>query len=251
MVRSGLAVGLERLFAPEELQRLLLTLPNGAAVCGHLPAPASAVPWFDEVCERLGHLGFLDEEFFTEVTTQRPEHSGEIAALRDAALGVGVRPRAPGGPQPQAPGSFNSVAGASGPEPAQVLASQTKALQVRREVFGERHPHTAAAYSDLSRTCVALGNHQQALEYARLALEIRREVLGERHPDTATSYTDLGARHWSLGNHKLALDCQGLALEIRREALGEGYSDTAASYIIVASIYGRVGEHLRALPLGR
>ena len=122
-----------------------------------------------------------------------------------------------------------------------------KALEIRRELFGERHPDTAASLNNVGGAFGNLGDHKRALEYKEKALEIRRELFGERHPDTATSLNNVGTTYGKLGDRKRALEYTEKSLEIRRELFGERHPDTANSLSNVGSAYGEMGDSKRDL----
>ena len=67
----------------------------------------------------------------------------------------------------------------------------TRALELYREVLGERHPGTITSMNNLAALYDATGRYDEAERLYTRALELRREVLGERHPDTITSMYNL------------------------------------------------------------
>src|SRR5262245_30396547 len=73
---------------------------------------------------------------------------------------------------------------------AQPLFQQ--ALDIFREVLGEKHVLTAICYNELATNLNALGQYTAAQPLYQKALDIRRELLGEKHPATAVSYNNLG-----------------------------------------------------------
>ena len=107
------------------------------------------------------------------------------------------------------------------------LHFEEQGLEIRRFLYGERHPDTATSYSNLGNTYGELGDHKKALEYQQKALEIRLELFGDKHPNTAASYNNLGGTYGELGDHKKALEYQQKALEINRDGFGEIHPDTA------------------------
>ena len=106
------------------------------------------------------------------------------------------------------------------------LEYQEKALELRKELFGEKHPDMARSYSNVGYTYGALGEHRKALEYQEKALELRKKLFGEKHPDTATSYNNVGSTYGALGDHRKALEYQEKAFQIQRELLGNTHPDT-------------------------
>ena len=70
-----------------------------------------------------------------------------------------------------------------------------KALQIRRDYYGDKHALTADALMQVGKIERSSANPFRAVEYFEEALEIRREVLGPDHPDVAESLTFLGDLH--------------------------------------------------------
>src|SRR5262249_49085641 len=68
-----------------------------------------------------------------------------------------------------------------------------KALAVREEVLGPKHPVTADSYNILAFLLHGQGQARDAEAWYRKALTVREEVLGAKHPDTALSYNNLAA----------------------------------------------------------
>ncbi len=67
-------------------------------------------------------------------------------------------------------------------------------LEVRRREFGEAHPDTLMAMSNLAETLRAQGELSRARELHERVLEVRRRVLGEDHPETLRARDNLGRR---------------------------------------------------------
>ena len=112
-------------------------------------------------------------------------------------------------------------------EPA--LEHCQKALNIRQELLGEKHPDIAQSLNNIGGTYGALGDHERALEYKQKALNIRQELLGEKHPDIAQSLNNIGGTYGALGDHKKELEYYEKALKIRIELLGKQHPDTLCS----------------------
>ena len=72
------------------------------------------------------------------------------------------------------------------------LDSEQHALDIRLELFGEEHAHTANSYHNLGTIQHSLGNFNAALDSEQHALDIRLKLFGEEHAATANSYYSLG-----------------------------------------------------------
>lgn len=68
-----------------------------------------------------------------------------------------------------------------------------RALDLRRETLGEKHPDTIRSMEDLASTYYQQGRYDEAEVINREALDLRREVLGEKHPETTQRVTYLAS----------------------------------------------------------
>ena len=127
------------------------------------------------------------------------------------------------------------------------LEYSEKALEIRRELFGDKYYNTANSYSNVGNAYGRLGDYERNLEYSEKALEIQRELFGDRHPNTAASYNNVGSVYGQLGDYGLSLEYSEKALEIRRELFGDRHPDTAVSYNNVGRAYSRLGDYNRSL----
>ena len=71
------------------------------------------------------------------------------------------------------------------------LVYAEKALEIRLELFGERHPDTATSLNNAGAFYGQLGNFKRSLEYSEKVLKLNREILGAKHPDTIFSAGNL------------------------------------------------------------
>jgi tetratricopeptide (TPR) repeat protein len=133
-----------------------------------------------------------------------------------------------------------------------------QALAIMRQVLGEEHPETAAAYNNLAGCQQSQGRYGQAERGFERALAIRRQALGEEHPDTAAVYVNLASCQQDQGRYARAERGFERALAIWRQALGEDHPHTAVAYNNLASCQqdqGRYGEaergYERALAIRR
>lgn len=69
-----------------------------------------------------------------------------------------------------------------------------KALRIRKEIFGERHPEVVEIYMNIGISLNALGKRNEALENYQKGLQIITEFFGERHPFATMSYSP----YWSV-----------------------------------------------------
>jgi tetratricopeptide (TPR) repeat protein len=126
-----------------------------------------------------------------------------------------------------------------------------KALAVREEVLGPRHPDTAQSYDNLASNLDALGRANEAEPLYRKALAVREQVLGPRHPHTASSYNNLAYNLEAQGQAKEAEPLYRQALAVCQEVLGRKHPDTALSYNNLAGNLQAQGRAKEAEPLYR
>jgi Tfp pilus assembly protein PilF len=64
----------------------------------------------------------------------------------------------------------------------EALVPARQALEIRRQVLGDKHPEYATSLHNLASLYQAQGKYAKADPLYRQALEIRRQVLGDKHP---------------------------------------------------------------------
>lgn len=91
--------------------------------------------------------------------------------------------------------AYDNLADCYGGKNAQTTAADyySRALQIRRQLFGEEHPEIARSYDNLGYTYFCSGDLKQAFEYYRQGLALRLKLLGPAHPLVSVSYAHLGA----------------------------------------------------------
>jgi tetratricopeptide (TPR) repeat protein/CHAT domain-containing protein len=126
-----------------------------------------------------------------------------------------------------------------------------KALDLRKDVLGERHPDYAQTLNNLALLYHAQGEYTQAEPLFRKALAVYKQVLGERHPLYAISLNNLALLYDSQGQYAQAERLFRQALEIKKEVLGERHPDYAQSLNNLAGLYESQGKYAQAEPLYR
>jgi len=74
---------------------------------------------------------------------------------------------------------------------ADALSLSAEALQLRREVLGERHPDTLQSFNNYAFILETLDRTIEAIPLHAKTLELSRAMLGERHPNTLGSLENL------------------------------------------------------------
>jgi tetratricopeptide (TPR) repeat protein len=124
-----------------------------------------------------------------------------------------------------------------------------KALAIRRQALGEKHPDTAEDYNRLAVNLNAQGKYADAQPLYEKALAVWRQALGEDHPTTAKGYNNLADNLKAQGKYADAQPLYEKALGIWRNALGEAHPDTAAGYNNLATNLDDQGKYADAQPL--
>ncbi|KAK4062652.1 uncharacterized protein Triagg1_9770 [Trichoderma aggressivum f. europaeum] len=124
-----------------------------------------------------------------------------------------------------------------------------RALDLRRKVLGERHPHTLESMASLAAAYHYQGQHEKAKARYKEAMELRRQTLGEKHPDTLRAMTLLGQVYQSHGQYKEAEALYEEALPLQREVLGEKHTHTLESLASISAVYHYQGHYAKAKPL--
>ena len=123
-----------------------------------------------------------------------------------------------------------------------------RALKIRKQTLGERHPLTATLLRDLGVLLYDQGDYDGARPFLEDALANQEETLGLEHPDTALTLNDLGVLHSAQGDFKAARACHEKALAIRSTILPAGHPDIAQSLSNMGVVSIELGDWLAARP---
>ncbi len=124
-----------------------------------------------------------------------------------------------------------------------------RALAIREQALGPRHPSTASSLNNLAELLRAVGDYAAARPLFERALAINEQALGSSHPDTATSLSNLALLFSSVGDYAAARPLFERAIAIREQALGPRHPDTATSLNNLALLFDSVGDYPAARPL--
>ena len=125
-----------------------------------------------------------------------------------------------------------------------------RALELRRSMLGEEHPHTLVSAGSLSFTLYEVGQYEPARQLAEDTLIRCRRVLGEDHPHTLRSATIFAAALWGLGRYEPARQLAEDTLIRCRRVLGEDHLDTLLSATYLVAALWRLGRYGLARQLG-
>lgn len=133
---------------------------------------------------------------------------------------------------------------------SRALELGSTALEMQRELLGNKHPDVATSLSNLTSYHTNLRNYSRALELGNQALEMRRELLGDKHPDVADSLNNLSSCYFGLGNYSRAFELGTEALELRRRIQSDKHPKIATSLNNLANIHFDLRDNYRALQFG-
>jgi len=120
----------------------------------------------------------------------------------------------------------------------------SKALEIWRGLFGEKHPDAATSYNNLGMVYQAKADFDKAIELYTKALGIVKTLFGENHPHVARSCNNLGGAYLEKGDLARAIDFHTKTLEILT-GLGNRVEELKRS-LYVADLLERAGRRREA-----
>jgi CHAT domain-containing protein/Flp pilus assembly protein TadD len=121
-----------------------------------------------------------------------------------------------------------------------------QALDLRKQLFGERHPAVANSLNNLAVVCHAQGDLVQARKLSQQALDLRKQLFGERHPDVAASLDTLAEVCRARGDLGQARKHAQQALDLMRQFFGERHPDVATALDTLAEVCHDQGDLVQA-----
>ncbi|CAE6408331.1 unnamed protein product [Rhizoctonia solani] len=108
-------------------------------------------------------------------------------------------------------------------------ALQVEVLDARKQVLGDRHPHTLNSMNNLAQTYVRLSRLHDAQALFIKAFEGRKDTLGVHHRDTLSTMSSLASTYLDLG---LWEDAEKLHMntDIYSQTFGEDHDETEFAY---------------------
>jgi tetratricopeptide (TPR) repeat protein len=123
-----------------------------------------------------------------------------------------------------------------------------RALAIREQVLGEKHPDTAESLYNLGLLLQAQGDLAGARLYLEQALAMRRAVLGPLHPYTLQSMGSMGYLLRAQGDLAGVRGYYEQMLAISREVLREHRSDAMVSINYLGTLLFLIGDLAAARP---
>ena len=108
-------------------------------------------------------------------------------------------------------------------------ALNQRALEIYRQVYGERHPLVAGALINLGSSQFDRGNYGEAARFEREALGIEEAWYGKDHPETASAETILGRALMFSNHYDEAVDLFQRALAIQEHVYGPVHPRVASA----------------------
>lgn len=124
-----------------------------------------------------------------------------------------------------------------------------RAVELARQVFGEKHSDTVKLTNNLAALYRATGEYQKAEKLFSQTLKIKESQLGPNHLDLAVSLNNLAVIYWEMGQPANAVPLLQRALKIQESQLGPNHTDVALSLNNLASLYQAIGEYDELEPL--
>ena len=122
-----------------------------------------------------------------------------------------------------------------------------KALQIRLNVLGKIHPHTADILNNMANSFKRQGKHVKSLEYYKDARDVYIQTLGKDHVHVATSNNNMAFVYEILGKFDKALENYNIALEILIKYFHDKHPHVAVTYFGMGNIYRNMNKHDNAL----
>lgn len=129
---------------------------------------------------------------------------------------------------------------------AQAERCTRRALHIRIQMLGEKHPQVAESLSTLAELRYFLGAYEQAKALHQQALCLRMQQLGPAHPDVATSLNNLAGVLCMQEEYEAAEPLYAQALRFREQLYGAWHLDVAESLQNLGYLYMQQGRYTLA-----
>ena len=117
-----------------------------------------------------------------------------------------------------------------------------KSFDLRKVLYGHRHPNVAASLSNLGSVHSEMGDLATARDFFQRSHVLREENYGEMHPYVADSLSNLGILYSKICSHEKAIQYHERALEMRKKLFFEDHGLIADSYNNLALAYKFAGQ---------
>ena len=134
---------------------------------------------------------------------------------------------------------------------ADALPRFVAAMEVKRQLLGEKHPDYASALSNLAALYLAQGDTIRGESLARRAVEVLRQALGQTNPRFASALTTLAKAYWMQGDYGRTESLCRQAADAYRQCLGEKHYRYARGLHNLALLYEQQKDYAKAEALYR
>lgn len=121
-------------------------------------------------------------------------------------------------------------------------ACAQRAVELRRNILGEEHPDTLAAWNSLAVSLKLLGQYEKAEAIYRQCLEVNQKRYGATHPDTLSTQHNLGNVLLRRGQYAEAEGVLRGCVDARTQNLGADHPETLNSVNSLAISLHRQGR---------
>jgi CHAT domain-containing protein/Flp pilus assembly protein TadD len=111
-----------------------------------------------------------------------------------------------------------------------------QALDLRKQLHGERHPAVAQSLGNLGLVCKDQGDLAQARTLCQRSLDLFKQLYGERHPSVTASLNNLALVYREQGDLAQARNLHQQALELTKQLHGERHPSVATSLNNLAEV---------------
>ena len=126
-----------------------------------------------------------------------------------------------------------------------------RALEGRRDLYGDWHADVALSLSNLGLSMHAAGDEVAAESLHFQALEMRRDLLDPLDNDLAIALNNFAGSLGDRGSSDSAIAMYGEVLDIRRQVLGENHLEYAVALNNLATAHENAGDYEKAEPFYR
>jgi tetratricopeptide (TPR) repeat protein len=105
-----------------------------------------------------------------------------------------------------------------------------RAVEISRQVYGKKHPTTAAAYNNIGKVHFNVSNYKEALHYYNKSFRINEKNFGLEHISIASNFINIGEVYNKLLK-PLGPTVLDDALKILQKTYGEDHPLVAATYV--------------------
>lgn len=126
------------------------------------------------------------------------------------------------------------------------LLHQEKAIQMRKDKFGENHVDTAMSYCNKALILAQKAEYKDAKKTQRKAIQVLEKIQKGNELSLAIAYSNMAQICYDQNNYESAVEWERKALKIREIKLDEDSPYLAASYNNISLYLHKIGEENEA-----